>query len=64
MPKTNQQLPARTTILQVLAKPPVPDAAGFDPAVTGFQVSFPGTMDAASGGNTPSFDLLFQLRVQ
>lgn len=43
---------------------PVPDAAGFDPAVTGFQVSFSGTMDAASGGNTPSFDLLFQLRVQ
>jgi len=43
---------------------PVPDAAGFDPAVTGFQVAFPDTMNAASGGNTPGFELRFQLRIQ
>ena len=44
--------------------PPVPDATGFDPAVTGFRIAPAGTMNAASGGNNPSFDLQFQLRVQ
>lgn len=43
---------------------PVAGAAGFDPAVTGFQISFSGTMSAAGGGNSPDLDLLFQLRVQ
>lgn len=43
---------------------PVPDAAGFDPAISGFQIAFSNAMNAASAGNTPGFDLQFQLRVQ
>ena len=43
---------------------PVADPAGFDPAVTGFRISFGGAMNAAGGGNSPTLDLLFQLRVQ
>jgi len=43
---------------------PVADSAGFDASVTGFQISFSGTMNAAGGGNSPGLNLLFQLRVQ
>lgn len=42
---------------------PVPDAQGFDPAVTGIQVNPTGTMNAAGGGGNPSFNLLFRVRV-
>lgn len=43
---------------------PVPDADGFDAAVTGLRITFAGTMDAAGGGSSPSFDILLQLRVR
>jgi len=43
---------------------PVPDAAGYDAAVTAIQVTFTGIMSAAGGGNTPGFDLLLRLRIQ
>jgi len=42
---------------------PVPNAGGFDPAVTGLRITFTGTMDAAAGGGSPSFNILLQLRV-
>lgn len=43
---------------------PVPDAQGFDPAVTGIQVSPTGIMNAAAGGNNPSFNILFRVRIE
>ncbi|MDH4314724.1 MAG: hypothetical protein OEW68_07780 [Gammaproteobacteria bacterium] len=43
---------------------PVPDAQGFDPAVTGTRIALGGAMNAAAGSNTPSFSLLLRLRVQ
>ncbi len=43
---------------------PVPDAQGFDPAVTGIQISPSGIMSAATPGNYPSFNILFQIRVE
>jgi hypothetical protein len=42
---------------------PVPDAQGFDPAVTGIRVSPTGTMNAAGGGGNPSFNLLIRVRI-
>lgn len=42
---------------------PVPDAQGFDPAVTGIQVSPSGVMNAAAGGSNPSFNVLFRVRI-
>jgi len=43
---------------------PVPDADGFDAAVTGVQITFTGAMSAAGGGGSPGFDIVMQLRVQ
>ena len=43
---------------------PVPDADGFDAAVTGFRVAPTGSMNGASGGNSPSFNVQFEIRVQ
>jgi uncharacterized repeat protein (TIGR01451 family) len=43
---------------------PIPDAQGFDPAVTGIQVNPTGVMNAAAGGNNPSFNLLIRIRVE
>jgi len=43
---------------------PVPDAQGFDPLVTGFRVNPSGQMDGATGGNNPSFDIGFDVRVR
>ena len=43
---------------------PVPDADGFDAAVTGFRVNPSGSMNASAGGNNPSFNIRFRVRVQ
>lgn len=43
---------------------PIPDAQGFDPAVTGFRVNPQGAMNAASGGNNPSFNILMRVRIE
>ena len=43
---------------------PTPDAAGFDPAVTGFRVAPGGDMNAASGSGNPSFNIRFTTRVE
>ncbi len=43
---------------------PIPDAQGFDPAVTGIQVNPTGVMNAGGGGSDPSFNLLIRIRVQ
>jgi uncharacterized repeat protein (TIGR01451 family) len=43
---------------------PVPDTQGFDPAVTGVRIALGGSMNAATGSNTPSFNLMLRLRIQ
>lgn len=43
---------------------PVPDADGFDPAVTGYRIAPTGTMSAASGGNNPSFNITLRVRIE
>jgi hypothetical protein len=43
---------------------PVPDVNGFDAAVTCIRVNPKGVFAAASGGNNPSFELRFRVRVQ
>ena len=43
---------------------PTPNASGFDPAVTGFLVNPDGSMNAPSGGGSPSFSIQFSVRVQ
>jgi len=43
---------------------PVDAGEGFDPGVTGFEVSPAGTMNAASGGNNPSFTIRFRVRLR
>ncbi|MFQ5982589.1 MAG: hypothetical protein ACE5KS_04355, partial [Woeseiaceae bacterium] len=43
---------------------PTPDVDGFDSAVTDIRVVPTGSMNAASGGNFPSFRILLRLRVQ
>jgi uncharacterized repeat protein (TIGR01451 family) len=42
---------------------PVPDVNGFDAAVTCIRVNPKGVFAAASGGNNPSFELRFRVRV-
>lgn len=42
---------------------PLPDGQGFDPLVTGFRVAPSGTMNSSAGGNDPSFDIIFQVRI-
>ncbi len=43
---------------------PVPDADGFDSAVTHQRVSPAGAFSSASGGNNPGFQIQFQVRVR
>jgi uncharacterized repeat protein (TIGR01451 family) len=43
---------------------PSPDAFGFDSAVRGFRVAPAGSLNAASGANTPNFTLRLRVRVQ
>jgi uncharacterized repeat protein (TIGR01451 family) len=43
---------------------PVPDANGFDSAITGVRVAPSGSMSAASGGNQPSFNVQFRVRIK
>ena len=43
---------------------PVPDAQGFDPAVTGFLVEPTGTMDGDTGSGPPSFNIVFRVRIE
>jgi len=42
---------------------PVPDAQGFDPAVTGFRINPTGVMNGAGGGGNPSFNILMLVRI-
>ncbi len=42
---------------------PMPDGQGFDPLVTGFRAAPNGTMNGSVGGNNPSFDIIFQIRI-
>lgn len=43
---------------------PVPDAAGYDPAVTGLRIAPTGVMNAAGGAGQPSFSVAFRVRVR
>lgn len=43
---------------------PVPDAQGFDPLVTGFQIVFGGAMNGSSGAGDPSFNIVFRVRIE
>ena len=43
---------------------PVPDAQGFDPAVTGYRINPKQSMNGASGLNTPSFTIDFRVRIE
>jgi uncharacterized repeat protein (TIGR01451 family) len=43
---------------------PVPDAAGFDPNVTGMRIAPTGTMNAAAPGSNPSFTIRFRVRLR
>lgn len=43
---------------------PVPDADGFDPAVTGFRINPSGSMNPASGASVPSFNIRLLVRVK
>lgn len=42
---------------------PVPDANGYDPAVRAVRITPAGVMNAASGGNNPSFTIQFRVRI-
>lgn len=42
----------------------IPDAAGFDPNVTGVQISLAGAFKGASGGNNASFNLTSKMKVK
>jgi uncharacterized repeat protein (TIGR01451 family) len=42
---------------------PVPDAQGFDPLVRAVRIAPAGVMNAASGGNNPSFIIQFRVRI-
>lgn len=43
---------------------PVPDAAGFDPAVTGMRIAPTGTMSGAVNGSSPSFTVTLRARIE
>ena len=43
---------------------PAPDAGGFDASITHMRVNPKGTFNAASSGNTPSFEVKFKVRVE
>lgn len=42
---------------------PTPDADGFDPLVTNIRVNPKGALPGASGGNNPSFQVIFRTRI-
>jgi hypothetical protein len=42
---------------------PVPDAQGFDTAVTGFRVAPLGGLAGAGSAGSPSFELRYRLRI-
>jgi uncharacterized repeat protein (TIGR01451 family) len=43
---------------------PVPDAQGFDAAVTGYRINPSGPMNGATAGNVPGFNLRVRVRIQ
>ena len=43
---------------------PVPDAAGFDAAVTGVRIAPTGVMNGAAGASSPSFTVRFRTRIR
>jgi len=43
---------------------PVPDVQGFDPAVTGYRINPSGSMNGATAGNVPGFNLQVRVRIQ
>ena len=43
---------------------PVPDADGFDPAVTGYRLNPAGAMNGTVGSSVPSFNVQFRVRVR
>ena len=42
---------------------PTPDADGFDPLVTNIRVNPKGALPGATGGNNPSFQVIFRTRI-
>jgi len=40
------------------------NAQGFDATVTGYRINPTGPMDPTIGGNTPSFNIRLQVRIQ
>jgi len=43
---------------------PVPDVQGFDPLVTGYRIAPTGSMNGSSVAGDPSFDIVFQVRIE
>jgi len=43
---------------------PSPDPQGFDPDITGYRVAPTGSMNGATGGNTPSFNITLRVRIE
>jgi len=43
---------------------PVPDAEGFDPLVTGYRIAPTGSMNGSTVVGDPSFDVVFQVRIE
>ena len=43
---------------------PDPDGDGFDPDITGYRIAPSGAMNAASGGNNPSFNITLRVRIE
>ncbi|MDT8442799.1 MAG: DUF11 domain-containing protein [Desulfuromonadales bacterium] len=43
---------------------PTPDTEGYDSNVQQFRINFGGTIDGASGGNNPTFEITFRVRVK
>jgi len=43
---------------------PSPDADGFDAAVTGVRIAPTEAMNAAAGGNSPSFNITLRVRIE
>ena len=43
---------------------PVPDAQGFDPAITGYRINPTGAMNPTVGPNVPSFNIQLRVRIE
>ena len=43
---------------------PDPDTDGFDADITGYRIAPSGPMNAASGGNNPSFNITLRVRIE